>query len=261
MLPHFYTMKKTIFLLTILSLLHTAFAQGGHFPVPFRCCDKWGFVEYGTKTPITAFEYDTVEVFFEDQSGMYFGNRAFVKKGKGACFIKPNGERIIEDERRGFFACLTSLGGRKTSFSTFKLGTKYGLMEDKKELIPALYDKLIPTIEGAFALKEGKWGIISAQNEIIHEFIWDNIQVMENTSYNWYFHSINYVCFGVCINNKWGLANAEGVLFIPYKYEAIGKLFDDQNLTTTVKPFGRKWGFIDMNGTEYFEETEEGCSE
>lgn len=265
-------------------LISSLFAQKQreHAPVPFRSCTKWGFVEYGTKKEVAHAEYDTVGVF---SSGM-----AWVKKGdlygfvneKGALTIPIQYEKVYDfvygqayvskggkdlridtqgEEAQPRFVCGNSFMGEAPDFSSYKEEGKYGLSDydysqgGELKLTPAMYDSLILTMSAAFALKNGKWGLIDKNGEILRDFAWDNIRSMHNN----YMYGNNYRFFGACEHSKWGLIDGLGNVLVPYKYQAVGKEMDYINQTATVKPFEGNWGFIDMKGVEYFEERGDGC--
>ena len=265
-------------------LISNLFAQRQreHAPVPFRSCTKWGFVEYGTKKEVAHAEYDTVGVF---SSGM-----AWVKKGdlygfvneKGALTIPIQYEKVHNfvygqayvskggknfpidtqgEEAQPRFVCGNSFMEGEPAFFPYKEGNKYGVAtynyrpDGNDKLTLAVYDSLLPTLAGTFALQNGKWGLIDDKGEVLRAFTWDNIYPMRNN----YMIGFNHLFFGACQNGKWGLVDGLGNVLVPYKYEAVGYQFDDMNQTATVKPFDGKWGFIDMKGVEYFEERGDGC--
>ncbi len=278
-------MKKALFLLLTLSFTCLLLAQQRHAPVPFRSCTKWGFVEYGTKKKVVNFEYDTV--------GVFSGGRAWVKKGDLYGYVDEKGGLVIPiqyDKVHDFvygqayvvkaekkfcinktgeeisprWMCGNSFMGDTPPFYAEKIGNQYTLKlsdyydnkEETPELLPVmLYDSLLPSMKAVFALKNGKWRLINEKNEVLADFVWEKIHLLQNT----YMYDYSYEYFAVSQGGKWAIADAEGKLLTPYKYEAIGKRIDDLNATTTAKPFDGEWGFIDMKGTEYFEERGEGC--
>ena len=83
-----------------------------------------------------------------------------------------------------------------------------------KQIIPFLYDTLylgwtISSVDGYIAKKDGFYGFISQNNEIIQPF-----------QYN-YIYGINKKVVYVDQNNKVGILNKDGSIIIPFEYDVI----------------------------------------
>lgn len=261
--------------------------------IPYRSCDKWGFVKVGTKTQVVTPQYDTVGIFIE--------GRAWVKKGNFYGYIDEKGNLIIDAEyefasdfiypldyeyqpkdssrlyarvekngrmftinRHGKeiipinqIICGNGIERKLPMFHSYKAQGKYGLSRfDNSIISPPIFDEIIaPLQEGAFVLKNGKWGFIANENNLNVDFEWDKYQLFED-EYTFITDLFSNTCFAVCKDNKWALINRNGKLVTEYKYEGIKGQFQENYFIAKVKYLGGKGGFIDMYGNEYFEDSD-----
>jgi hypothetical protein len=92
---------------------------------------------------------------------------------------------------------------------------KIGLIDfDGKQTIPFLYDTLykehsVPRISGFIAKKDGFYGFVSRENEVIQPF-----------KYN-YIYALNGYAVYIDQNNKVGIYDESGKIIIPFEYGAI----------------------------------------
>lgn len=122
--------------------------------------------------------------------------------------------------------------------------------------LPAIYDSLILGYRLGFALaqKDGKWGAILRHYQPIADFIYDEMQISESeiTKF-WISDKQKPVYIMVKKDGKYGFLNDNAKEIIKPQYE-YASFFNREGMAY-VKPFGRRGGFIDKNGNEFFEES------
>jgi len=107
---------------------------------------------------------------------------------------------------------------------------KKGLIDyNGKQIIPFLYDTLyqewsVPRIPGYIAKKDGFYGFVSRENEIIQPF-----------KYN-YIYAIDGKVVYVDQNNKVGIFNEDGSTMIPFEYDAIHDTYYNRSVYTSSFP-------------------------
>lgn len=90
-----------------------------------------------------------------------------------------------------------------------------------------------------------KWGFADIKNNIVVDFIYDEVEKFNK----------GYAI--VSLNKKCGVINKKGEILIPIKYDLINKNEYDDYTTTKFNLYNvtvdGKDGYVDINGTEYFE--------
>ena len=111
-----------------------------------------------------------------------------------------------------------------------------------KQTIPFLYDTLykfnLPgyTTPGYIAKKDGFYGSISQNNEIIQPFKYSSIYIIKgNMAY-------------IDQNNKIGIFNKDGSIMIPFEYDAIHDTYYDQSVYKTYFPDTKNIYIVEKEG-------------
>lgn len=191
--------------------------------------DKWGIIDKNGII-IIPFEYDMCFNFFE--------NLAVVKLNDKYGVIDKNNRLIVPliyDEISNF----------KAGLAKIKNNNKYGLIDNKGNLIiDTRYDILRHywLIELGYIVvgNIGKIGIIDINGEIIIDFIYEDVV------------PFNKYRFYVRKNNKWGIIDQNNILLIDFKYDNI----EGWKTYNYIRVWNEKklLGFIDENGTEFWED-------
>ena len=97
-----------------------------------------------------------------------------------------------------------------------------------KEVIPFEYDDLdmqslgYGSLEYFQAKRDGKWGLISTQNEVKLPFLFDRISYISVS------RKLNKKIVTCSKNDKWGFIDLEGNMIIPFIYEDARDIFEDK---------------------------------
>ncbi len=258
----------------ILICAHIGFTFSQKQLIPYRKGAIWGFVNAEKKWVIRP-KYEWAAPFYHE--------RARVLKGGKFGYINEHGKAVTPfefDEAEDFRASVVEVrkgdkqytinrdgqpargggcatGGRATFFSTFQEGEKIGLLVNERpcpdrralcaDTLPGRYEAMRENSRGlAAVLRDGKWGMVNTQGEVVVPFEYDNIEPQAGIYLN-----DNSSCSRVTQRGLVGFLDGCGNVIIPPKYEQAN--FFEKNLSL-VKPVGRREGYVDMKGVEYFEE-------
>ncbi|HYG15969.1 MAG TPA: WG repeat-containing protein [Bacteroidia bacterium] len=193
--------------------------------IPYRKGELWGFCDSNKNIIVepkydSAFqyspEYKTAGVVLNKKSGYLDSNFQF----KRANYCKTVTFPIVDN--------------------TIKNGNKYGLMDSSgNEILPPVYDYINFYSNGWFTVVlNGKHGVVDSANKIIIPFIYDFIYHYEN---------------GMCmfeLNKKFGYFDLTGKVKVEPKYTFATNF---ENGLAYVRYENGAGGFMDKNGTEYWE--------
>jgi hypothetical protein len=190
--------------------------------------DKWGIIDRNGKM-IIPFEYDMCYHFFE--------NLAVVKSNNKYGVIDKNNRLIVP-------SIYDKISNFKGGLAKIENNNKYGLIDNKGNLIVDIkYDTLLDycLIELGYIVvgNNGKEGVIDINGEVVIDFIYEKVS------------PLNDCRFFVKKNNKWGIIDLNNKLLIDFKYDNIDRL----NINNYSRVYKEKklLGYIDKNGTEYWE--------
>jgi hypothetical protein len=226
-------------------------------------------VEYDTILKIKAFENEQILIsFYGKKNGKYFlfdtlGNWIdqieydsikllplnfyIVSKNGENWILDRNGKKVnedykfIRDDENGFIA---------------EKNSKIGLINFNENLIiPFEYEDIISEDFGnIFVKKDGKWGVVSKDHEILLPCIYDYITYASDDEHN---ESHNYV---VVQNDKFGKVNIKGEEIFPCIYDGITTWVEYGPKGHYVM-IGDKMGLIDYNGNTIIPIQFEGINE
>ncbi|OZM56463.1 hypothetical protein CIB95_11855 [Lottiidibacillus patelloidae] len=190
--------------------------------------NKFGVLNYNNEV-IVPFEYEHILMNIPNTSLEYM----VARKGEKYGVISYKGEVLLP-----FIYEEAHTEEDFDNLILVKVDNKWGYINLKQEeVIPPIYDEffesLFPKEHGRIATKNGKQGIISAENKVIIPFEYEEIQ----------FYSDKYLV--VKKNNKWGLIDKIGEVVIPAKYDAVK--YHPKASTFVVKQ-NEKWFHINQNG-------------
>jgi len=242
--------------------------------IPYRKGARWGFVNTEKKWVIRP-KYEWAAPFYDE--------RARVLKGGKYGYINKRGKAVIKcqfDEAEDFRASVVEVRkgdkrytinrdgriargggcatmGRFSFFTAHQQGEKIRLLVNVRscpdrrgvcaDTLPGRYEAMRENSRGlAAVLRDGKWGMVNTQGEVVVPFEYDNIEPQANIYLN-----DNSSCSRVTQNGLVGFLDGSGRVIIPPKYERAA--FFEQNLSL-VKPVGRREGYVDIRGVEYFED-------
>lgn len=186
---------------------------------------KWGFVNKEGK--------EIAKPIYDKEESFSFGLAA-VKKNDKWGFVNTEGKEIVQpkyDNVHSFF----------DGYAPVKLNGKWGFVNTKgKEIIRTKYEYANEFNNGFSAVKlNDKWGFINKEDKIIIPIIYEKVL------------NFHEGLASVQLNGKWGFINKENKIIIPFKYEEPAFF---RNGIAALK----KKGFIDKNGTEYWDDGNNG---
>lgn len=164
---------------------------------------------------------------------IYLVNYDFVKRGWDASYVRQvqidatSGEFLKEIE-------VSSLIESEVSSSKFKENGKSGFKDWSDIVIPAEYEQL-PNYYSSFmiAKKNGKFGVINGENEVLIDFIYDRIEFHKST-----LNRYNYWYLILTEGEYQGLYEKQKGILIPVQYK---KLVENKNeQITAVSKDGEK---------------------
>lgn len=277
----------------------------------FKSNGKWGFLDISGKVTLVP-TYDSVINYFDlisayengntdEKTGIEVvlnGNKQFVDP-KGATFEETVFGVFDEDFGSGNFVFEeNNLYGLKDfrskilvkaqyealrippyafSLYFFKRNNKWGCLNSKyEEFIANIYDSINYEYPGFMIVKrDGKFGVINYQNDIIAPTIYDNV-IRTQTVYGFYImnnkgkkgyinnegkvimppnyddiikHGREQEAFSINIKGKWGYHDDENRIYIKPKYKEIQCFRNGYALVIDLN--GNK-GYINAKGREYF---------
>ena len=205
---------------------------------------KWGYINEQGEI-IIPFEFDKIEQFLND--------RVKAKKEGKWGYINEQGEIIIPFE----FDIIEQFSNGKAKAQR---DSKWGYMNEQGEIIIPFefdiieqlpselfrrirrhpinekYSKQYSTVsvfdKGAKAQKNGKWGYISEQGEIVIPFEFDIIEQFSDSKAK------------VQIEGKWGYISEQGEIVISFEFDIIEQ-FSDGKAKVQIES---KWGYISEQG-------------
>ncbi len=132
------------------------------------------------------------------------GGKYGIKNGDDEILVSPRYDTLVK-KVRGF------------KYVGFKMEGKFGLLHKAKEIIPPTYEDMKPFSEGMIPVKkDGKWGYINAQNEVLIPFDFEEVN-----SFNSIFisRSNEYYYTSAKKDGKWGLIDKKGVFLLQPAYD------------------------------------------
>jgi hypothetical protein len=173
-------------LFAIASLI--AYAQEVQVLVPYRIGNKWCYSDTLGNVKINV-TYDSVtffeEAFTEDSNEyaakVYVNKQVSVIDAKGKLLVPPKFSNVTMEEvpYRGFYF-ITELNGLR------------GVYINRKELIPAKYDKIINEYNGSYAVSiKYKYGLYNSKGKLIIPVKYDEVRYLKKDKYLVYWKAIN----------------------------------------------------------------------
>jgi hypothetical protein len=270
-------MKNALSLFLLLGAI-LAMAQSS---VPFRKGNKWGLCDE-SKRVILQSQYDSIGLFTQ------CGLAVVLQKGKFG-FIDCMGNLVIPCRYTwvsGFTKedkCITEVIEGETQYFVDTTGAKVEPEKPEKSKrneheilaadnpgseiskngkvgytcagaasVPPVYEAIAPCnylLDRTVVLRaqlNGKAGIITCSNKIIIPFSYHFLQQSVCRV-----NGISTVYFVASQDDLFGLMNAAGKTIIPFKYASL-ELMEDG--FSKVKTTDGKWGYVSLNGIEYFED-------
>ena len=150
--------------------------------------------------------------------------------------------KILTNGKISFIIAAEDINYLDGNFWAVKKHGKWGVVhhnELTKWVIEPRYDYIIGLVDNCFIVRKfHKYGIININNEIILDFIYDDINV---TSY----HDSNINKFIAKMNGRTGIIDINGKIIVPFIYDEIN-YFYNENITGAV--FNGQYGMLDRKG-------------
>lgn len=229
-------------------LFNQAFDYASYFGeeglAPVKMGKKYGFIDMNGKLVIP-YQYDEVLSF---EYGL-----CSVQKGEKWYIIDKTGKEIFS-AKCGFLTILT-----KNLFSVSITDTegiiRYGVInKQNKEVLPVIYDVIGGYSEGLFAVKlNNKWGFADTTGRIVIPLQYED-RMMDVGYSN--FEALEFQD-GIAImpkgDNEWIFINKTGKPLMNGKLYLQANKFNHGLSYVCIQNYG-KCGYIDKNGTEYWED-------
>jgi len=202
--------------------------------------------------------------------GNFEGGLAEVQNDGKSGFINSSGTEIIPLK----YEQVTPFNS-KYGYAGFKLNNKHGVIDSTgKEIFSAEYDNVQTTTDGIFVSKNGKWAMLDPAGRLgqfkfseVAAFSDDLACVKMNAKYGFinrkgetvipFIYSSNgYFINGHCAvkyQGKYGVINKEGKAVITFKYDNI--VYSGNNLFDVTLSDNYN-GYMDVNGTKYFDKSQ-----
>lgn len=229
--------------------------------IRIRQGDKWGYFSTGTRSLVTAIEYDKANI------GTH--GFAFVKKGDEVGVINVKGETVIECQYDSLQYTWLSGELRFRAYKNGKLGIVY---TDGKQLLPIEYDLIAKAGKVLKVKKNGVYGIMSLKGQSIVAPIYLKMSNQEETPQvpdfpaivqlkkkvgligtkgeyiiKPMYQSIRFIgksYYAIQKKKKYGIITSKGKEIIPIEAQQIAEYSDK---LIGVKS-GGLWGYVNMNG-------------
>ncbi|HEY6143596.1 MAG TPA: WG repeat-containing protein [Flavobacterium sp.] len=196
--------------------------------------DKYGFIDL-KGNDVIAIKYDYVKDFSNGLVVVETDQKYGVIDSTGKLIVPMKYKHITDFDKNGI--------------SRVKDSSKIGYIDNSgKEVIPAIYDEIKEMPRNKFeVVQNGLHGVIDRNNKEI-------ISVKYSNSLSLYFNSGNFLPvniggrsngFGDIIGGKWGIIDTIGKTIVPFKYEAIGGIWDTEFIPVKING---KWGYINIEG-------------
>jgi len=195
---------------------------------------------------IIPFEYDKIEVFVD--------NKAIAQKNKKWGVINTNGDETIPFE---YDKIEPFVDGK----ANVLLGNKRGVIDEVGRIVT---ENAQITEKGIKGIRFEKWGVCTANDDIIIPFVYDyiddfvdcvaKVKLGEKTGLINFNGEIlieeqSVIKNGLIKGRKlgqWGICTKEGEVVVPFTYDRIEDFVDDK---AKIKKWD-SWGYIDINGNE-----------
>lgn len=157
-------MKKTILFLIISFTIYAQKPSGSEVLIPFRVKKLWGLSDTLGNLKVNPIYKEIKSFFIEKQNDKYVSR--YVVKTNKSYFVINEDRKVFLPETNTYDSIHISKYYPEC-FWVFKKG-KTGLFLKNKEIIPCLYDDILPTQNGSFRVQKGDLaGLINASGKLI----------------------------------------------------------------------------------------------
>ncbi len=221
-------------------------------PIPVSCMGKKGLID-SKNNIIVPLEFDEIATF--NDNGVIW-----VEKNGLYGFYDKDGQQLQPCNITELYK-LAATGDKQSlafgdcpdltdNYIFMVCDGRTGLMDGYtgNTLLPCVYDHLSLVINGKLFYKtNGKWGIVSQDNQTIQQAVYDRVEVAKgNLSETHIPNGLLRANMHVSINKQWGMLRMDGTELIPVKYDSLGEY--SENMIVAEKT--GKYGYIDNEGKE-----------